>query len=184
MPREFQSTEVETDVIPSVDYARSAEGIWHILWCVPPGLGMCAYARRTCNCLRVSPVAEAWVEAKVLLVWAKMGCSLTCGSLWCLPEGKSWTSETSWITSPAKDTRVEVARNWYGLHRWFTPHFCRVWLYLGDRGQTNQSSSLHPCETTYTGAKLAELYMAWIVCLHGVPKKIVSDRGSQFTSWF
>ena len=29
-----------------------------------------------------------------------------------------------------------------------------------------------------------ELYMARIVCLHGVPKKIVSDRGSQFTSRF
>jgi transposase InsO family protein len=26
--------------------------------------------------------------------------------------------------------------------------------------------------------------MAWIVCIHGVPKKIVSDRGSQFTSRF
>jgi hypothetical protein len=32
-------------------------------------------------------------------------------------------------------------------------------------------------KTTYSGAKLAELYMARIVCLHGVPKKIVSDRG-------
>jgi hypothetical protein len=39
-----------------------------------------------------------------------------------------------------------------------------------------------PVKTTYSGAKLAELYMARIVCLHGVPKKIVSDRGSQFTS--
>jgi hypothetical protein len=37
-------------------------------------------------------------------------------------------------------------------------------------------------KTTYSGAKLAELYMARIVCLHGVPKKIVPDRGSQFTS--
>jgi hypothetical protein len=37
---------------------------------------------------------------------------------------------------------------------------------------------------TYSGAKLAELYMSRIVCLHGVPKKIVSDRGSQFTSKF
>jgi transposase InsO family protein len=26
--------------------------------------------------------------------------------------------------------------------------------------------------------------MTQIVCLHGVPKKIVSDRGSQFTSRF
>jgi IS30 family transposase len=39
-------------------------------------------------------------------------------------------------------------------------------------------------KTTYSRARLAELYMAWIVSLHGVPKKIVSDRGSQFTSWF
>jgi transposase InsO family protein len=41
-----------------------------------------------------------------------------------------------------------------------------------------------PVKTTYSGARLAELYMARIVFLHGVPKKIVSDRGSQFTSRF
>jgi hypothetical protein len=35
-----------------------------------------------------------------------------------------------------------------------------------------------PVKTTYSGARLAELYMARIFCLHGVPKKIVSDRGS------
>jgi transposase InsO family protein len=39
-------------------------------------------------------------------------------------------------------------------------------------------------KTTYFGAKLAELYMSGIVYLHGVPKKIMSDRGSQFTSMF
>jgi hypothetical protein len=36
-----------------------------------------------------------------------------------------------------------------------------------------------PVKTTYKGAKLMELYIARIVCLHGVPKKIVSDRGTQ-----
>src|SRR5512136_986780 len=41
-----------------------------------------------------------------------------------------------------------------------------------------------PVHTTYSGKKLAELYLARIMCLHGVPKKIVSDRGSQFTSKF
>nr|AAM01049.1 putative polyprotein [Oryza sativa Japonica Group]ABB47061.1 retrotransposon protein, putative, Ty3-gypsy subclass [Oryza sativa Japonica Group] len=41
-----------------------------------------------------------------------------------------------------------------------------------------------PVKTTYGGNKLAELYFARIVSLHGVPKKIVSDRGSQFTSHF
>ena len=38
--------------------------------------------------------------------------------------------------------------------------------------------------TTYSGARLAELYTSRIVCLHDVPKKIISDRGSQFTSRF
>jgi hypothetical protein len=35
-----------------------------------------------------------------------------------------------------------------------------------------------PVKTTYTEATLAELYMSRIVFLHGVPKKIVSDRGT------
>jgi hypothetical protein len=41
-----------------------------------------------------------------------------------------------------------------------------------------------PVKTMYKGAKLAELYIARIVCLHGVHKKIVSDRGTQFMSRF
>jgi transposase InsO family protein len=41
-----------------------------------------------------------------------------------------------------------------------------------------------PIKITYSGVKLAELYMLRIVYLHGVPKKIMSDRGSQFTSKF
>jgi transposase InsO family protein len=41
-----------------------------------------------------------------------------------------------------------------------------------------------PVKTTYSGSQLAELYMSRIVCLHIVPKKIVSDRGTQFTSKF
>jgi hypothetical protein len=39
-------------------------------------------------------------------------------------------------------------------------------------------------KTPYSGPQLAELYMLRIVCLHGVPKKIVSDRGTQFTLRF
>jgi hypothetical protein len=41
-----------------------------------------------------------------------------------------------------------------------------------------------PVKTTHSCARLAKLYMSRIVCLHGVPKKIVSDRGTQFTSRF
>jgi transposase InsO family protein len=41
-----------------------------------------------------------------------------------------------------------------------------------------------PIRTTYSGLQLSELYMLRIVCLHGVPKKIVSNRGTQFTLTF
>jgi hypothetical protein len=41
-----------------------------------------------------------------------------------------------------------------------------------------------PVKSTYKGAKLAELYIVKIVCLHRVPKKIVSNRGTKFTSRF
>ena len=39
-------------------------------------------------------------------------------------------------------------------------------------------------KATYSVAKLAKLYVKRIVCLHGVPIFIVSDRGFVFTSRF
>jgi transposase InsO family protein len=41
-----------------------------------------------------------------------------------------------------------------------------------------------PVKTTYSGPQLAKLYVSRIVYLHGVSRKIVSDRGTQFTSRF
>jgi transposase InsO family protein len=41
-----------------------------------------------------------------------------------------------------------------------------------------------PVKTTDRGQNLAELYISRIVSLHGVPKRIVYDQGSQFTSRF
>jgi transposase InsO family protein len=39
-------------------------------------------------------------------------------------------------------------------------------------------------KVTYLVSKYAKIYLAQIVCLHGVPKTIVSDRGLQFMSQF
>jgi transposase InsO family protein len=55
---------------------------------------------------------------------------------------------------------------------------------LGNCGPTNQAGSLYTCQDPYSGPQLAELYMSRIVCQHGLPNKIVSDRGTQFTSRF
>jgi hypothetical protein len=54
-----------------------------------------------------------------------------------------------------------------------------IWVVV-DR--LTKSAHFIPVKTNYSSAVLAELYMSRIVCLHGVPKKIVSDRGTQFTS--
>jgi hypothetical protein len=47
--------------------------------------------------------------------------------------------------------------------------------------QLSKVAHFIPVKTTYSRPQLAELYMSSIVCMHGVPKKIVSDRGTQFT---
>ena len=56
-----------------------------------------------------------------------------------------------------------------------------IWV-LVDR--LTKVSHFIPVNTTYMSAKLAMIYMTRIVCLHGVPRTIVSDRGTQFTSKF
>jgi hypothetical protein len=38
--------------------------------------------------------------------------------------------------------------------------------------------------TTYNAKKYAEIYLDQIVRLHGVPKTIISDRGSNFNMLF
>jgi hypothetical protein len=41
-----------------------------------------------------------------------------------------------------------------------------------------------PVHTTYKAQKYAELYIDRILCLHGLPWTIVSDRGAQFVARF
>jgi hypothetical protein len=48
------------------------------------------------------------------------------------------------------------------------------------------SKSVHfiPVNTNYKVQKYAEIYIARVLCLHGVLKMIISDRGSQFVAHF
>ena len=41
-----------------------------------------------------------------------------------------------------------------------------------------------PCSTILTASKLATLFLQHVYKLHGLPKRILSDRGSQFVSKF
>jgi hypothetical protein len=56
-----------------------------------------------------------------------------------------------------------------------------IWVIVD---QLTKVAHFIPVKTTYSGPLLEELYMSRIVCLHGVAKKIVSDRRTHFTSMF
>jgi hypothetical protein len=59
--------------------------------------------------------------------------------------------------------------------------FDSIWVIM-DR--LSKSAHFIPVNTNYKVQKYAEIYIAHVLCLHGVPKTIISDRGSQFIAHF
>jgi hypothetical protein len=59
--------------------------------------------------------------------------------------------------------------------------FNLIWVIV-DR--LTKSAHFIPVDTNYNVQKYAEIYVARVLCLHGVPKTIISDRGSQFIARF
>ena len=62
-----------------------------------------------------------------------------------------------------------------------TGGFDSIWVIV-DR--LTKSAHFLPVKKTYSTDRLVRLYVSRIVCLHGVPVSIVSDRGATFTSVF
>jgi hypothetical protein len=52
--------------------------------------------------------------------------------------------------------------------------FNSIWVIV-DR--VTNSAHFIPVNTNYNVQKYAEIYVARVLCLHGVPKMIISDRG-------
>jgi transposase InsO family protein len=48
----------------------------------------------------------------------------------------------------------------------------------------SKSAHFIPVNTNYKVQRYAEIYIAHVLCLHGVPNTIISDRGSQFVAHF
>jgi hypothetical protein len=57
--------------------------------------------------------------------------------------------------------------------------FDSIWVIV-DR--LSKSAHFIPVNTKYRVEKYAEIYIAHVLCLHGVPKTIISNRGSQFVA--
>ncbi len=59
--------------------------------------------------------------------------------------------------------------------------FDSIWVIV-DR--LTKTAHFIPVKAIYQAKTYAELYISRIVCLHGVPKTITSDRGPQFVARF
>jgi hypothetical protein len=59
--------------------------------------------------------------------------------------------------------------------------FDLIWVIVG---RFTKSTHFIPMHTYYNAKKYAEIYIARIRCLHGVPKTIVSNQGSLFVAHF
>jgi transposase InsO family protein len=56
-----------------------------------------------------------------------------------------------------------------------------IWVIVDRLTKMAYFISVH---TTYTAKKYAKIYLDCIICLYGVPKMIISDRGAQFIARF
>jgi hypothetical protein len=59
--------------------------------------------------------------------------------------------------------------------------FDLIWVIVDS---LSKSAHFLPVNTNYKVQKYAEIYIACVLCLHGVPKMIICDRGSQFVARF
>ena len=75
---------------------------------------------------------------------------------------------------------MEVGKDCNGFRGWSSKDDS-IWVIV-DR--LTKSAHFIPVKVTYNAEKLAKLYISEIVRLHGVPRSIISDRGTQFTSKF
>ena len=60
-------------------------------------------------------------------------------------------------------------------------HHDSIWVIVDRLTKTAHFILVH---TEYQAKKYAEIYIDRIVCLHGIPKTIISDRGPQFVARF
>jgi hypothetical protein len=59
--------------------------------------------------------------------------------------------------------------------------FDSIWVIMV---QLSKFAHFIPVSTTYKADKYIEINIAHVLCLHGVPKTIISDGGSQFVTHF
>jgi hypothetical protein len=96
------------------------------------------------------------------------------------PAGSKYEANNMAQVDQRLRTRSELSPG-HGECGWPCHKFDLIWVIV-DR--FTKSTHFIPVHTKYEAEKCAEIYIAHVLCLHGVLKTIISDRGSQFVSHF
>jgi hypothetical protein len=104
--------------------------------------------------------------------------------VWHLSKNQSRSFETHRKPATLEHSRVEMEEHLHGFHCGFTSPshgYNSIWVMV-DR--LTKSAHFMPAATTYRVGQYAELCISHIVRYHGIPKTIISDRGSIFIAHF
>ncbi|KAA3473738.1 DNA/RNA polymerases superfamily protein [Gossypium australe] len=95
--------------------------------------------------------------------------------------GEGGTPIAARVATASEGSTLEMGEDNDGLCEWATPYAYEERFSVGN---CRLSAHLIPVRVDYSLQKLAKLYVAEIVRLHGVPVSIISDRDPRFTSRF
>jgi hypothetical protein len=118
------------------------------------------------------------------VVWYEARHRGVCGPIRHLPVSKGRTPETNQIIATSKDSRMEMGRNRNGLHSWVTSYSSWIWFDMGYNGSLNKGCTFHPSKDNLFWSSACGVVHVKDHVFTWSPKKIMSDRGSQFTSKF
>jgi hypothetical protein len=93
-----------------------------------------------------------------------------------MSKGQGWSYETCWIVATYEYSCLEMGRHQHEFYCGPAHKFNSIWVIIDRLTKSTHFTMVH---TYYRAEKYAELYIARILCLHGVPKTIFSDRGPQ-----
>jgi hypothetical protein len=110
------------------------------------------------------------------------GNSQVCIRVLYMSKDKGKSPKVGWCLATPLNTFVEMGLHQHGLHCGFTQYLSTPRFNLGYCGPIAKSGSFLPMHTTDKARKCVELYIDQIVCLHGIPRTIISDRGTQFVA--
>jgi hypothetical protein len=84
-------------------------------------------------------------------------------------------------TYPSSVLPSRGCQNWPTLKLAYACKLDSIWVIVN---RPTKSARFIPVKTKYRAEKYAEIYIARVLCLHGVLKMIIFDRGSQFIARF